>query len=128
MDDLVTWLRAQLDEDERVARAAEADNASPWQIEEPGANIRTADHYTVVHIEDSTPEPATAEHIARWDPARVLAEIDAKRRIIAHIGMVVISPGREALPAEYVEQMELFLRALALPYADRPGYRSEWAA
>jgi hypothetical protein len=62
------------------------------------------------------------------DPARVLAEVEAKRRILDHIGMVVISPGREALPAEYVAQMELFLRTLAQPYAGQDGWREEWRA
>lgn len=48
---------------------------------------------------------------------RVLAECEAKRRIVEHCepDPLTKSPGDE-----YV------LRLLALPYADRPGYREEW--
>ena len=43
-------------------------------------------------------------------PARVLAECEAKRRIVE----LISSPG-----------MQVF-RLLALPYADHPDYREEW--
>ena len=55
----------------------------------------------------------TAYHVARWDPARVLAECDAKRRIIEHCG-------------EWVWPDCRVLHLLALPYADHPDYRAEW--
>jgi hypothetical protein len=51
--------------------------------------------------------------IARWDPARVLAECAAKRRIVE------MYAGQHGQP--YV------LHFLALPYADHPDYRQEWA-
>jgi hypothetical protein len=49
-----------------------------------------------------------ANHIARWDPARVLAECEARRRIVTECGW------------------ETVMRHLALPYADHPDYRDEW--
>jgi len=134
-DDLVARLRhawdereRQLDEDFELAQVANALTASPWiskvTQDANGHNVagRIVDNdgYAVVRVLDQAPERAVAMHIARHDPARVLAEVErgrrdiaAKRRILAHIGMVVISPGREALPSEYVEQMEVFLRLLA---------------
>lgn len=53
------------------------------------------------------------EHIARHDPARVLAECEAKRRIMT-------------MDFErYGEQVEL-LYMLALPYAGHPDYEEAW--
>jgi hypothetical protein len=59
----------------------------------------------------------SAAHVARHDPARVLAECEAKRRIVDSEG----SPYVEGhVPATRT------LRFLALPYADHPDYRQEW--
>lgn len=96
MDDLITWLRAQLDEDERAARA--------W-------------------MPFGTPTAADREHIARHDPARVLAEVDAKRRILDECESAI----RKSAPRSNLNDLGwTVLRPLALPYADRPGYRDEW--
>lgn len=62
---------------------------------------------------------ANAEHIARHDPARVLAEVDAKRRIIE----VAIG---EMDHGDFGWAWSQVLALLALPYADRPGYQDEW--
>ena len=53
------------------------------------------------------------------DPARVLAEVAAKRRIVEHceVDHLVASPGDP-----YVLQL------LALPYADHSDWREEWRA
>ena len=53
---------------------------------------------------------------------RVLAECDAKRRIVGlHHEILTICQGcaNESYPCRT-------LRALALPYADHPDYREEW--
>jgi hypothetical protein len=80
----------------------------------------------------------TAEHIVRHDPARVLREIDAKRQMIGefiryeseidyargccHSEDAIVS----GLHGGHLPKDILGLRLLALPYADRPGYREEW--
>ncbi|MGV9803908.1 DUF6221 family protein, partial [Mycobacterium sp. NPDC003449] len=84
MDELVRWLAAQLDEDERIARAAGGD---VWR--------RQDDSSDTVAIYDSKGEPVVYDegwpteeqqaHIVRHDPARVLREIDAKRRILGEV-------------------------------------------
>lgn len=58
-----------------------------------------------------------AEHIARHDPARVLRDVEAKRRIIALWER-----------SEFCERIALddVLDLLALPYADHPNFRQEW--
>jgi hypothetical protein len=139
MDELVRWLGEQLDEDERIARAA---TDGPWVAEvsgETGNCVIPADAQSTREYVARTQLYAAAfdaEHIARHDPARVLREIDAKRRLVElhHAEQV------EAINADGDERSGYWcfecdgepfpcrtLRLLALPYADRPGYREEWA-
>lgn len=155
MDDLVEWLRAQLDEDERIARAA---GGRDWMLLSV-PRFSTPGDPGEVEIGDqlvALPTPEVAQHIAAHDPARVLREIDAKRQLLdAHNGDC--SPAcrrdhtfsgscglRSMGPVEEIDGMpwvrnedgrqvpappvttEWTLRLLALPYADRPGYREEW--
>ncbi|MBV6697453.1 hypothetical protein KV557_09985 [Kitasatospora aureofaciens] len=127
--DLVTFLRARLDEDERAA----VDTLTPaanigrfrgkpvqrWQvtlngrglIDADGGRSRARDVY-----------PAEAQHVARHDPARVLAEVDAKRRIIDECEGAVNHDSRGML-----SMADSILSLLALPYRDHPDYRPEWA-
>ncbi|WP_333742672.1 DUF6221 family protein [Streptomyces ardesiacus] len=138
MDDLVQWLRAQLDDDERTARAA---TEGPWSVDDDSyaEAIYAADRRTTVvaggrwggeaSVFESTED---ALHIARHDPARVLREIDAKRRLIA-LHRELEDPQEMQdycatceVTGKYPEYPCKTLRLLALPYADRPGYRDEW--
>ena len=147
MDDLVTWLRAQLDDDERVAREGTPFGTGRWLAD--GETIRDSEGGCVVH-DDGEQDRGTAEHIARHDPARALAEVDAKRRILdLHTGEhdcpewktgvyaddwpIGVSHGKPGerwahITVEHFEADEPCptVRLLALPYADRPGYRDEW--
>jgi Family of unknown function (DUF6221) len=123
MDDLVAWLRAQLDEDERIARRA---GDSFRQIGETGVIVATEG--------DRAEECASAnwagvaEHIVEHDPARVLREIDAKRRLLAIHRPYVPEPDQSCLGCAGGIMFTScpVVRLLALPYADRPGYCEEW--
>lgn len=127
MVDLVEWLRAQLNEDEAAAEAClplhlrvgrfRGKEVPRWRITKSGRGIIDEDGGT---LRAQQIFPAEAEHVIRHDPARVLREIDAKRRIIAEAAEY--EPGISG----YAE-MHAVLRLLALPYADRPGFREEWA-
>jgi hypothetical protein len=67
--------------------------------------------------------------MARWDPARVLAEVDAKRRILtAHTAMMPGWCTTCDVPGDYRGNLSgcETLRLLAMPYADHPDYRPEW--
>lgn len=162
VDELVTWLRAQLDDDERVAREAsrsewdggQTPTGEHWQWEEtdddqvlsldpmldeylneasavalrsveqyPTGNPWTLPHFVVSGTEEM--RTVDAMHIARWDPARVLAEIDAKRQLLQQFelrrGAVLGIDGCETGGV-----WDDLLRMLALPYAGREGYREEW--
>ncbi|WP_432010164.1 DUF6221 family protein [Streptomyces cucumeris] len=111
MDELVRWLGEQLDEDERVAR--ECAGNGEWDADD-----------IAIYGPDLAPE--VRQHMAEHDPARVLREIDAKRRILAEHAL----NGWVCSTCDNGEVEQVFpcptLRLLALPYADRPGYREAW--
>lgn len=121
MNDLATWLRAQLDDDERMARMLQEKRPGPWSTQadyqgEPagGTAVVTADGELVLVGRGGVP----ADYAAEWHPARVLAEVDAKRRILDW--------AIEYMEGDYAPWNETCVQLLALPYADRPGYRAEW--
>ncbi|WP_367134490.1 MULTISPECIES: DUF6221 family protein [Streptomyces] len=152
---LVTFLHARLNDDEQVARAAK-----------PGPWIRH-DHVAGVHADDATPDrphgSAVADcrrvpdghgvpnalHIVRHQPARVLADVAAKRRIVDDYAVLLseldgLRMQMRVASAEsrddnfmqmYQQEGKLIeksrhlapvIRSLALPYADHPDYQVEW--
>ncbi|MFG3709516.1 DUF6221 family protein [Micromonospora sp. NPDC047730] len=123
--DLVTWLRQQLDEDEYAAKRAGADHPS-WSYDRETFAISSSAYSIAARKADGSPlNDVDGEHIARHDPARVLAEVDAKRRIIAEYERYA-AERRRAMGGWDTRELSPILAALALPYADRPGYRVEW--
>jgi hypothetical protein len=125
MTDLVEFVRAALDEDERVARAAEP---APWTAHEEAADpdegyVAGPDGYVLVYNE-GTVSLGTAAHIARHDPARVLADVAAKRAILELHNAV---PEEEYCSEDEQRKPCQTLRLLAQPFAGRPGWREEWA-
>lgn len=119
---LTEFLLARIAEDESAAHAAARDVAlGPISSEDVEWRVWHADYEGIGVIGDyASYDQATHEttpttvHMERWDPARVLAECETKRRIIEWASE---EPGRVG-PA---------LSMLSLPYADHPDYRSEWA-
>lgn len=143
MDDLVAWLRRQLDREAGDALLIPGGGyqAAWWTTHRHGdyvdgalAEIRQHD-LPVGETEEDGPEVSVAgymawgrnedEHVARWCPARVLREVEAKRRIIDQCEDS-IRVEDEADCGDRVEAWSLAVRLLALPYADQPGYREEW--
>lgn len=128
MDDLIAFLNARLDEDEASARACAEVYPAPWDVNDRGhtAYVR-ADEPTfriVAELEqhDSIHDwlGTRLEHIARHDPARVLADVAAKRAIVG----LVVTP--EYAHPGYVEAWRDTLRQLAATYADHPDFKAEW--
>jgi hypothetical protein len=114
--DLADFLLARIAEDEEAARAAiEPDQLHPW-------GDRTLPRRRPEDVPDEVRGylgGTWGEHFARWDPARVLAECDAKRRIVQWVQ-------RWPWRAEPPSSVDGLLPILALPYADHPDYREEW--
>ena len=109
---LTEFLLARIAEDEAAAREVPGDGEfCTWNRSWDGSPTRDL----VVDGERITPLPMTMdEHICRWDPARVLAECEAKR------WLVFLSEHGCGDDYERVQQ------ALALPYAAHPDYDEEW--
>lgn len=154
--DLAAFLRFlndRLDDDEQAARAADAVDPAPWTADlyDGGTNQRGDQHGSGLLIAADgealwdcegaavlcMSRPA-AVHAARWDPARVLAEVAAKRRILELHDRFSqpqqMAKGRvwacgtcgsvDDSPTEWPCDT---LRLLALPFAGHPDYRADWA-
>ena len=84
-------------------------------------------------------DATSCEHAARWDPARTLAEVEVKRRILEmweDPALVRTLPngvrdGRDPDEIEtqvaIVEVIDDIVRVLAQSYADHPDYDPAWA-
>lgn len=122
LDEFVT---ARLDEDKAIAKRA---CDGPWR-----ARLYNGD-MQVVDFEDdlvATTPYDDNEHIARFDPVRVLAEVEAKRRIVELTdeinGLDWTVQQEFGWPEEgYVDAGDRVLRLLALPYADHPDFDPAW--
>lgn len=139
---LVEFLRARLDEDEAAAKAA---TPGPWRVvnvtdyrsatvdgpdalQDGGYDETIKARKQVMRPQTVIPQDADygptvelvdAEHIARHDSARVLAEVESKRKLIEqHVGYYG-GGDDEFWPVQT-------LRLLALPYADHPDYDEAW--
>ena len=127
MDDLVQFLQARLDEDAAVAASGESWTAFEETLFEEslsGGTRRVDVDHSIERVVACT-RSWRALHIARHDPARVLREIDAKRRLLyqfEHRGNSV----RAAVVPSSGGVWDDMLRLLALPYADDDDYRPEW--
>ena len=117
MSDLVEFLLARIAEDEEAARAAVDQGTPRWAVGGGGEYVHPdpppGNSYVATGPWGGGLGPA-ADHIARHDPARVLAECEAKRRIV------------EWMSAWQQDVAVEGLRLVALPYADHPDYRDEW--
>jgi len=121
--DLVEFLRARLDRDEQIARDCAS---APWKAAPGGTvGLGTDDPAPVAKAEND----AYAEHIARHDPARTLAEVAARRQIVDDYekGAWILGQRHRTPELDAAQNVrESVLRLLALPYATHPAYQEEW--
>lgn len=146
MDDLVTWLSGCLDEDEQAALIA-SEQAHPVAV----YYLTQADISGPVLDDDLRLDNAIARYVPRleglvleskdarlvYNPARVLAEVEARRALIKRgdtlfcycdtVGPPTDPATRQPIPHHYDCTAYYIARELALPYRDRPGWRPEWA-
>ena len=139
MTELPDFLLARIAEDEAAARAAfqpvEEQQVGGWYWSNAGDAVlldRTPDPVACGPWEQLMHQPS-AHHVVRWDPERVVAECDAKRRLVDECTAALEGPPlRRKLLASTVnrdrgrrELADPALRLLALPYADHADYRRE---
>jgi len=153
MDDLPAFLRARLDEEVEEAYAA---TPGPWW-HNPGKQWLEGEAFESYDLSKGQefvgyggPHPFTgavastgpashmqsmkdAAFIARHNPARVLAEVDAKRRIVELHEPANVEDSEEAvcMTCDDLRGIEpaypcRTLRLLALPYANHPDYQDSW--
>lgn len=131
--DLASWLLEQIAEDEQRAADAKGERSGRWThtegahgrqkvVDDLGYSVLEDDTKRLSYDVDSEPWH-TCPHIATWDPKRVLAECDAKRRLV--------DLHRSNDEGSCITCMEPIapcdtLQVLTLPYVDRDGYREEW--
>lgn len=130
MTDLAAWLLEQIAEDERIARLA---SGPKWWLETylnlgatPAAVWSALPPRDENLVAANGPNPHNLRHLAAWDPARVLAECAAKRRIVARHRNLSDVNCTACDASECLDFPCPTLRLLALPYADRPGYDEAW--
>jgi hypothetical protein len=114
------FLLARIAEDKRIAADAAAAAQERWRPEDVAAA-----------------DPHVAGHVARHDPARVIAECAAKRRLVmacrdsrfdrAFLGARPNGMADFLLsPRDQHQLAALTLALRAVPYADHSDYRPEW--
>lgn len=140
---LTAFLTARLGDDEAAARRA---SPGPWQYGDVdsvagGSLYDTTRMIGSVHYGQATDHDGTAvrhllspeadangEHIARWDPSRVLADVETKRAIL--VDHEPMSPRADGLTLCAMCEWEPWpcrtVRHLAAVYADHPDYDEAW--
>jgi len=106
---LTEFLLARIAEDEGAARDAYYDGQR-WVSEEEVVVAADKELDPVLYLD----RKRDAHHAQNWPPARVLAECEAKRRLVRWCGQWGEPAFREPLAF------------LAIPYADHSDYREEW--
>jgi Family of unknown function (DUF6221) len=140
--DLVEWIRAQLEDDQRFAQRLQDHRPGPWTIDadyggEPAGGTAVMD--SAGELVAVARGGYVGDYIADHDPARVLRDVAAHRKIID-----VHDPARHEYPelrqcpvciSDQTGYPELWnpdqapcstLRLLAAIFDDRPGYQEEW--
>lgn len=129
-DGLVEFVEARLDEDERIAR--EVEQRGPWRV--AGSGYLFEENYGAFALDPHGLSVNGGEHVVRHDPARVLRDVEANRKVIELYEYAEAawfadrdkpSPPTVHLGGWTIAKAALM--ALAGSWSDHPDYRSEWA-
>jgi len=151
---LAAFVNARLDEDEAAAKAVE-DNSAPWDGQWQPRERHALETFNGWVLAVSVPagsdfRPGVVEHIARHDPARVLREIEGKRKRLALYldaekalaAALSAAPSqddpatshtrvRERISANRASgrftALEMSVRLDAMAWSGHPDYKQEWA-
>ena len=114
MNDLGQWLRTQLDLDDGLGDADLAADTDLAKVHHLNCELSQTAGFN---------GPCTCG----WS-ARMRAEVAAKRRLLDQT-LKALEWADSTADSEFNSPEDFageFVRTLALPYADRPGYREEW--
>ena len=127
---IVEFLKARLAEDESDARAAADVDGARWNAADPFSGngfdrVEGSGDTTVGYDMHS----GTCPHVARHDPARVLREIAAKRRIVEGYRIARSALDQTDSPGLRAGSCASFVACLALAsaYSDHPDFKADWA-
>lgn len=133
MQALIDFLNARLDETEMWANRCAEVYPTPWYVSERGhcATVKANEpgFSVVAGVDQSQATPGCwpgehLEHIVNHDPARVLADVKAKRRIVdAHRSGF---PDEDRYAVGWHDMRVNALYWLAAVYADHPDYDPNW--
>lgn len=113
---LTEFILARIAEDEEFANAA----SLSWWSEDDLLAAYDA-------LSEDSHRMADARLAARHDPARVLAECEAKRRIVDNYSTLrAAEQAGESVAGVATVALHRSLRYLASVFADHPDYREEW--
>jgi hypothetical protein len=123
---LTEFLLARIDEDEAIARGA---TPGPWSLDDNECCVYSPEVGILAQVAvgggDGT--EVDAAHIARHDPARVLADCKAKREALIFAKAVQADMERNVPSAFTVTVQRTIERNLASIWADHPDYDPEWS-
>lgn len=156
-EDLVAFLRARLDEDERISTQAQPGDWIAGRTTEPdwgpvGAGtvgeqvfaegewwpktqVVEGTHVAVngpgggmiARMDRTRYRTANVGHVLNWKPARVLAEVAAKRAILQTYDEAREFYDRhQRAPAGELHGLHQAIEFLAQPYADHPDFDPAW--
>lgn len=127
---LAAFLAARLDDDEEAALDAAGwtkagTERAPGRWSRFGiASVKDDEGRTVIYSDAGQVDPSVADHAARHDPARVLADVAAKRAVLDSVDVLV----RGEVAPDIAREVGLtdILRHLAAVYSDAPDYDERW--
>jgi hypothetical protein len=117
---LVEFLQTRLAEDELTALAA-VDGSPQWQASYQYRDVKDEHGHYVVQADSRYPSLEQAAHIARQCPARALAEVEAKRGVIADY--LRLDAAGDLLARSIIEDV---LRGMCSVYTEHPDYNPSW--
>lgn len=129
VSELVSWLRAQLDHDERTAlAAAEVARGRVWRGSEGGifSEDLPGGHALLIDGYGGTDEELAA-HVALHDPATVLRTVAAHRVILdAYENERDYTQRFPSVQVDELAGLQTALLAVVSIYSDRDGYDPAW--
>ena len=121
MTTLTEFLLARIAEDEAAARAAGGDRWASLNRSWDEEAVRDVASVTEEHKRLFAVPMDCDEHVARWHPARVLAECEAKRRTVERFGDYVNNN-----VDDWDVAARVVLGHMASVYADHPDFDPDW--